>query len=187
MINSAKVAYSMQSVRLAGAVHDHYVELLKDGTFNDDDSGSSSASITTSGPSSSYPPISPAMTSSGASSHISSSNPMVHSVQQNHVFALDLLLRQDDSNVRAFRAVELVRCIIRLPVQHEPLDELAGDDNEAENEVDDMIEGLGEEKEGEGDEEENECDDKSDAADADEDCIPWLYFVAVTNLLSLLI
>ena len=173
MISTVKVAYSMQSVRWADDVQDHYVELLKDCTFSDDDGGSSSASITTVGPSSSHYTISPATTSSSVSSHISSSNPMVQSVQQDQVSALDLLLQQDDSNVRAFRATELGRSIIRLPIQHEPLDELAGDDNEAEVEVDDMIEGLGEEREGEGDEQENECDDNlSDADDADEDYIP---------------
>ena len=64
------------------------------------------------------------------------------------------------------------RSIVSLPVQHKPLDELAEDDNEADNDVEDMIEGLGEEKEGEVDEQKNVCDDKSDADDADEDYIP---------------
>ena len=39
--------------------------------------------------------------------------------------------------------------IVRFLFQHEPLDELAGDDNEADNDVDTMIEGPGGEKEGE--------------------------------------
>ena len=92
MINTVKVAYSIQSVRWANAVHDHYVDLLNDCTFSDDDGSSSNASITTSGASTSQPPISSA-TSLGVSSQISSSNGMMHDVQQEQVSALDLLLQ----------------------------------------------------------------------------------------------
>ena len=63
------------------------------------------------------------------------------------------------------------RSIVGLPVQHDVIDELATDDNEAGNEVDDMIEDLGEEKEGEVDEGGNDCDEP-DADDADEEYIP---------------
>ena len=71
---------------------------------------------------------------------------MTHAGEQNQVSALDLLLQQDDTNNKSFRAAELGRSIVGLPVQHDVIDELARDDNEVGNEVDDMIEGLGEEK-----------------------------------------
>ena len=77
MINTVKVAYSMQSVRWADAVQDHYVDLLKDCTFNDDDGGSSSACITSSGAATSHPSISSAAASSDSrtpSAHTSGSS-----------------------------------------------------------------------------------------------------------------